>query len=171
VLTLCKLGFPLVAAKPCLINTYKNFAGNPSRIDPPTKNASPERPSRTKRALRNGLSTFRMNTYKKTPVSAFRMNTCGAKDLKYLCFQHLRKKGRGWVVIVNCTSDEACPSRTFLFALVRMISLTLRRTTPDIHRRRPRTSASLPHSLIASLLPRFPAAKLTGSAYKELSHV
>src|SRR5258707_6658574 len=36
-----------------------------------------------------------MNTYKKTPVSAFRMNTCGAKDLKSLCFQHLQKIGGG----------------------------------------------------------------------------
>jgi len=36
-----------------------------------------------------------MNTYKKCACNPFRMNTCGAKDLKSLCFQHLQKKGEG----------------------------------------------------------------------------
>jgi hypothetical protein len=42
-----------------------------------------------------------MNTYKKCVCNPFRMNTCKTWDLKYLCFQHLQKKGRGWVIMVN----------------------------------------------------------------------
>ncbi len=32
-----------------------------------------------------------MNAYKNCASKPFRMNTCGAKDLKYLCFQTLTK--------------------------------------------------------------------------------
>ncbi len=42
-----------------------------------------------------------MNTYKKRACNPFRMNTCKTLDLKSLCFQHLQKKGRGWVIMVN----------------------------------------------------------------------
>src|SRR5256885_7652509 len=42
-----------------------------------------------------------MNTYKKCVCNPFRMNTCKTLDLKYLCFQHLRKIGGGGVIMVN----------------------------------------------------------------------
>src|SRR5260221_2298336 len=50
----------------------------------------------------SSLTPFRMNTYKKCANNPCRMNTCGAKDLKYLCFQHLQKiGGGGWLSIVS----------------------------------------------------------------------
>src|SRR5579871_127040 len=36
-----------------------------------------------------------MNTYEKCFCNLFRMNTCGTKDLKSLCYQHLQKTGGG----------------------------------------------------------------------------
>jgi hypothetical protein len=56
-----------------------------------------------------GINTYKilvcksskMNTYKKRVRNPFRMNTCGAKDLKSLCFQHLQKTGGRGVIIVD----------------------------------------------------------------------
>jgi len=73
----------------------------------PAKDADPERPSGAEGFLplsfpSSSLSPFRMNTYKKCADNPRRINTCGAKDLKSLCFQHLRKiGGGGWLSIVS----------------------------------------------------------------------
>src|ERR1700741_5342224 len=57
------------------------------------------------------LISFLINTYKKSVCNPYRMNTCGAKDLKFLCFQHLRKMGGWGGVTVNWPSGEGWPSR------------------------------------------------------------
>src|SRR5882724_11842563 len=41
-----------------------------------------------------------MNTYKKCACNPLKMNTCKTLDLKYLCFQHLKKIGEGVGVIL-----------------------------------------------------------------------
>src|SRR5256885_1693893 len=56
--------------------------------------------------IKNSANSRGMNTYKKCVRIPFRMNTCKTLDLKSLCFQHLQKKGRGWVIMVNRAPDE-----------------------------------------------------------------
>src|SRR5437899_4233695 len=69
------------------------------------EDADPERPSGAEGFLSlsfppSSLTPFRMNTYKKCTANPRRINTCGAKDLKSLCFQHLQKiGGGGWLSI------------------------------------------------------------------------
>jgi hypothetical protein len=77
------------------------------------------------------VTTFRMNTYKKCASNPCRMNTCGAKDLKSLCFQHLQKTGGG-VGLLSADRERFVrganhEGRTFLTSLPRyIITSTLR---------------------------------------------
>jgi len=51
----------------------------------PPKDSAPKQP----------LEAERLSSFPRSELTPFRMNTCGAKDLKYLCFQHLQKRGEG----------------------------------------------------------------------------
>jgi len=122
---------------------------------------APKQPQEAERLLsfrRSELTSFRMNTYKNAPVTPFRMSTCGAKDLKSLCFQHLQKKGRGgWAIRarpeqlmrgVNQTSCEGFPFRSVVFE--REISSTSDDAFPRETNRFARTTSKRPKSFFTN---------------------